>query len=72
MVKLMESLGDRLLTRLVPRVTAEAGPYCPPFSQCRHCGFDGSFYKFQWYQIYSNCHEYFGPCVIQGNTCRVR
>ncbi|MER6945857.1 hypothetical protein ABT294_17680 [Nonomuraea sp. NPDC000554] len=72
MVKLMESLGDRLLARLVPRVTAEAGPYCPPVSQCRQCGYDGSFVKFRWYQLYSNCNEYFGPCVVQGPNCPVK
>ncbi|MEV0623448.1 hypothetical protein AB0I81_59740 [Nonomuraea sp. NPDC050404] len=72
MVKLMEALGDRLLTRLVPGMTAEASPYCPPYSECRFCGYSGSMPKHSWYQIYSNCHEYFGQCVVQSSACEVR
>ncbi|WP_165974514.1 hypothetical protein [Nonomuraea deserti] len=53
-------------------MTAEASPYCPPVSQCRHCGYDGSYPKHYWYQLYSNCHEYFGQCVTQASNCPVR
>jgi hypothetical protein len=66
-------LGDRLLDVLCPRVTASAGPICDPVAHCIACGYEGTMQKYRWHQIWSNCREYWGPCLVNNtSSCKVR
>ncbi|MEN3308148.1 MAG: hypothetical protein V7603_4350 [Micromonosporaceae bacterium] len=72
MVRIVGMLGDRLLATLCPRVEVHAGPICDPNAYCRNCGYQGSMQMNQWYQIWSNCKEYYGPCLVNNNGCAVK
>ncbi len=69
---IVERLADRLLGLVCPRVDAQAGPICDPVAHCVACGYVGSMPRHRWHQLWSNCREYWGPCLVNNVGCPVK
>ncbi|MEV6963805.1 hypothetical protein AB0M47_01740 [Hamadaea sp. NPDC051192] len=69
---LLNTVADRLLTRIVPKVKAEAGPCaCDPGSHWwgAHCYCSGAAAYRRYYTCSSNCVDSSYYCRYAGNTC---
>lgn len=72
MTRILGSLSDRLLGLVCPRVAVSAGPICDIVAHCVHCGYQGSMQKHRWHRLWSNCREYWGPCLVNNAGCTVK
>lgn len=63
MIALLERVGERLLAKLVPSVTASAG--CIPERWCEDCPNSGGRKRVG--QLQPNCSVVYGTCLL--NAC---
>jgi hypothetical protein len=69
-MRIINSMADRMLSTLVPGITAQAGKTCGPSQYEVVCGCVNGYVRYQWVYVTEQCAEVRGPCDLEnGEKC---
>jgi hypothetical protein len=67
-MRIINAMADKMLSTLVPGITAQAGVVCSPYQYEVVCGCVNGFFRYQWVYVNTKCAETRGPCDLENGT----